>query len=163
MKRAVAGVTVAVALVVAAVVFLWPGPRTGSEVIAYGRDTCAYCRMHLSQPGWAGEMRDAEGQLTKYDDIGCLLQAMLKRHREIPEAWVEDHASGRLVPLLGAYLVRAPGATTPMGHGLVAFGDEESAHGFADAKGGEVVRLEDLLREPQRWAQGPESKGSQVQ
>lgn len=137
---------------VVATVVLWPVRRSGPEPIAWGREACAECRMHLSQPGFAGELRGRDGTLTKYDDVGCLLRAMLKTHGEMPEAWVEDHEGGGFVPLLAAHLVRAESAGTPMGYGLVAFADEAAARAFAAARGGEGVRLEDVVRDPSRLA-----------
>jgi hypothetical protein len=143
------GVIIAVALasVVAGVVFLWPASAIGPEPIVYGRDTCASCRMHMSQPGFAGEMRDPDGTLTKYDDVGCLIRAIVAAHREVPEAWVEDHAGGGFVPLLSAKLVRGDAATTPMGSGLVAFADESKARVYAEAHGTRVLSFEDALRD----------------
>ena len=138
---------VALASVVAGVVFLWPAPAMGPEPIAYGRDTCASCRMHMSHPGFAGEMRDPDGTLTKYDDLGCLIRAILAAHREVPEAWVEDHAGGGFVPLLSATLVRGDGGSTPMGSGLVAFADESAARTYAEAHGARVMTFDDVLRD----------------
>jgi copper chaperone NosL len=139
---------------VVAVVF-WPAHPSGPEPIVYGRDACAHCRMHLGRPGFAGELRDRHGVLTKYDDVGCLLRAMLAEHREVPGAWVEDHETAELVPLLTAHFVRgAPGAT-PMGSGIVAFADEAAARAFAAAGGGDPVRLEELARDPDRLARAP--------
>jgi len=103
--------------------------------------------MHLSQPGYAGELRDAGGTLRKYDDLGCLVAGIVAAHAAVPEAWVEDHAGGGLVPLLAAHLVRAPGVQTPMGHGIVAFADATTARDFAAAHAGTVVPLEDLLHD----------------
>lgn len=139
---------IGVAALVAGVVFLWPRSASGPEPIQYGRDACAGCRMTLSQPGFAGEMRDHEGTLTKYDDVGCLLRAIFAAHREVPEAWVEDHDGGGFVPLLSAHLVQAESAGTPMGSGIVAFEDERAAARHAAAHSGRVVALEDLLRKP---------------
>jgi copper chaperone NosL len=144
-----------VAGLVAGVVFLWPGPGTGPEPIQYGRDTCAGCRMPLDQPGFAGEMRDREGTLNKYDDVGCLLRAIFNAHREIPEAWVEDHDGAGFVPLLSAHLVRAEDAGTPMGFGIVAFKDEAAAARYAAAHAGQVLALEDVLRSPTMVARPP--------
>ncbi len=152
MTRGLLATGVALAAVVASVVFLWPAARSGPAPMRYGRDTCAYCRMLISQPGFGGEMRDPSGTLTKYDDVGCLLAAIQRAHEAIPAAWVEDHASGELVPLLAASFVRVPAAATPMVHGLLAFREPAAAEAFARAHGGEVVPLEALLREPQRLA-----------
>jgi copper chaperone NosL len=143
---------VGLAAFVAAVVF-WPSARTGPEPLDYGRDACAHCRMHLARPGFAGELRDGRGVLTKYDDLGCLLRAMLASHREMPEAWVEDHETAELVPLLAAHLVRGAPGSTPMGSGIVAFRDEAAARAFARAGGGTPVAVEELVRDPGRLAQ----------
>jgi copper chaperone NosL len=128
-------------------VVLWPMRRTGPEPIVYGKDACAHCRMPLSRPGFGGEMRDARGVLTKYDDVGCLVQAMRAQRGEIREAWVEDHVTGRLVPLLGATLVRGQPGATPMASGVVAFADRAAAESFARTEGGEIVALEQLLQQ----------------
>jgi copper chaperone NosL len=131
-------------LVVLAVVGLRPA-ASGPEPIAYGRDTCARCRMHLSQPGFGGEIRDQRGVLTKYDDIGCLLQAMAALGAQVAETWVEDHAGGGLAPLRGATLVRTGRGETPMGSGIVAFAGRTAAEAFAASSGGRRVALEELL------------------
>jgi copper chaperone NosL len=139
--------TAAGILVFVLAVVLWPVRSTGPEPIRYGRDACARCRMPITQLGFAGELRDREGRLTTYDDLGCMLAAMVGMRREIPEAWVEDHDDGRLIPLLGAHLVRAADAGTPMDHGLVAFREAAGARRFAEAHGGVPVALEDAVRD----------------
>jgi mono/diheme cytochrome c family protein len=139
------GVPIAAAL--AAIVF-WPH-GTGTRPLAFGRDTCARCRMTLSHPGFGGELRDARGQLTTYDDVGCLLQAMGALHEQA-EAWVEDHDGGKLVPLTAATFVRGSRVETPMSWGILAFAESGAARSFATAQGGEVVALEQLLKDPQR-------------
>lgn len=148
MRALFASAGIALTATVAAVVFLWPVQRSGPEAIDYGRDACAHCRMRISQEGFGGELRDSRGALTKYDDIGCLLRAMVGMHREVPEAWVEDHAGDGFTPLLAATLVRIDAMETPMGSHVVAFADGAAAAAFAEKRGGQVVALEDLLRSP---------------
>ena len=133
-------------------VLAWPTQPSGPEPILHGRDVCAHCRMHIGQPGFAGEMRDERGALTKYDDVGCLVEAMLRTPGRIPEAWVEDHATGRLIPLLAASLVRGERSRTPMGSGLLAFADDAAARTLVQANGAELVRLEDLVHARGRHA-----------
>jgi copper chaperone NosL len=150
-------VTLGIALlgIVAGIVFLWPAHGVGAEPIHYGRDVCAHCRMHISQPGFGGEMRDRTGVLTKYDDLGCLLHAMIALHEEIPEAWVEDHAGGGFIPLLTAHLVRTNAGDTPMGSGIVAFRDADAAAAYTRTHNGLAMQLEDTVRNPALLASGP--------
>ena len=139
------------AAALAGVAGLWllrPAPRSGPEPLRYGRDACSRCRMLLSEPGFAGEMRDARGKLTRYDDLGCLLRALREAHAETTEVWVEDRQTKALLPLLKAALVAGKRVKTPMGHGIVAFVDARAARAFADAQGARIVPLEELLRDP---------------
>ena len=157
MTKIVTGLCALVALV--AVVCLWPA-RRGPEPLRYGVDACAECRMPVTRPGYGGELRDADGRLTTYDDVGCLVRAMLRRHGPIPEAWVEDHAGGGFVSLLTAHLVRT-GAETPMGSGIVAFGEASAADAFARETGGTRIALEDLVRDASRLARTERNVGEE--
>lgn len=158
-RRAAGAIGIGIVGLFSAVLFLWPGPRTGPEPIQYGRDACADCRMPVAQPGFGGEMRDRDGVLTKYDDVGCLVRAMFAAHHEVPEVWVEDHEGGGFVPLLTAHLVHAPGVNTPMGHGLVAFEDATVASRYAAEHDGRVLGFEDVLKNPTMVARSPTNVG----
>ena len=148
MKRLLVILPVAILVVIAGVVFWSPEARRGPESISYGQDQCGYCRMILSQPGFAGEIRDRRGLLRKFDDVGCLILALRSEPRESPEAWVEDHASHELVPLLTATLVYGGAQIeTPMRRGVVAFASASAAESFARDSGASVTALETLLRD----------------
>ncbi|MBI3891441.1 MAG: nitrous oxide reductase accessory protein NosL [Candidatus Wallbacteria bacterium] len=129
---------------VAAVAFRAPDASTGPEPILYGRDTCAFCRMHLSQPGFAAEMRLPGGTLAKYDDPGCL--ALAAAGQTPVAAWVEDNLSGRLLALDKATFVRGGELQTPMGHGVLAFEDPGVARAFASAHKAAVLPLQSILQ-----------------
>jgi mono/diheme cytochrome c family protein len=148
MKRIYA-IALAAILVAVGVIVFWPGGHSGPQPLAFGRDACARCRMHLARPGFGGELRDARGQLTTYDDVGCLLQSMWAMHEQT-EAWVEDHDDGHLVALTAATFVRSSRVETPMNYGVLAFASDGGARRFAGAQGGEVVTLEQLLADKAR-------------
>lgn len=139
------------ALAISIVCFPETRADRGPEPIAHGRDACARCRMHIAGPGFAGEMRDREGELTKYDDLGCLLIAMWKEHREVPEVWVEAHDSQELVPLLNSTLVVDSKIRTPMAYGLIAFERVASAEEFVRKNGGEIRTVEAVLEDGHRF------------
>ena len=142
-RRALIAIPVVLAAIVAAVVLL-PSRTTGPEPIAYGRDACSHCRMVISRPGFGGELRDLSGKTSKFDDIGCLLISIATTRQETPAAWVEDFDAKVFVPLLDATFVRGT-LDTPMGHGIVAFGDLSRASAFAAEKNAKIVKLDDLL------------------
>jgi cytochrome c oxidase cbb3-type subunit 2 len=151
----VAGAVV-LAAAVGAVAVLRSGAIHGPHPIAWGRDTCDKCRMHLSRPGFAGQVIAADGQVAKYDDLGCLLAAA---QGDAERAWVEDHGGGGWVPLRDATLVRAEGVETPMASGIVAFAGADRARAFAAEHRGEVVTLAALGGErPAAVAAAPGAK-----
>ena len=162
MKLWVTGGLALAAATVAAILLAGPPQARGPEPIAYGVDTCDECHMILTRPGFGGELRTADGAVKKFDDVTCLLRAMVKQHAEMPEAWVEDHGGGGFVPLLGATLVHTAADASPMGHGVLAFADEAGARDYAAEHGGTIVALESLVRDPGALARAdaPVGKGS---
>ncbi len=139
-------VIVTVALV-AAVVWWLGGRPSGPEPILHGRDTCAACRMVITQRGFAAEARDARGQFQKYDDVGCLVKALAREPRPADVLWVEDQPSGELVPLAAASVVAGSALTTPMDFGFVAFRERSAAEELMRSRGGRLLTPEELLRE----------------
>ena len=63
--------------VVAGVVFLWPAPRRARADRVRARRLRPLPDAPRAGPASRGELRDADGTLTKYDDVGCLLRATL--------------------------------------------------------------------------------------
>jgi cytochrome c oxidase cbb3-type subunit 2 len=108
--------------------------------------------MHFSQAGFGGELRDRRGAITKYDDVGCLLQAFWENPKGITGAWVEDHAGGGFVGLAQATLVRGTGFGTPMGYDLLAFRDRPAATEFARTRGAEIATLDQIHADKARFA-----------
>jgi mono/diheme cytochrome c family protein len=139
-----------------------PSRKGGPEPLRPGRDACARCRMHIAQPGFGGELRDRRGVLTKYDDVGCLLQALWEKPGDIAGAWVEDHGGRGFVGLRQATLVRGSGGATlgtPMGYDVVAFADPAAAREFAHAHGAEIATFAQLSADRARFT-APRPTGS---
>ena len=91
-------------------------PAQGPEPIAWDREPCAHCRMLISDPAFAAQLRAEDGSVESFDDPGCLLAQLGERHpREIwfhhlrEERWIPgDRVAFELVP------------QTPMGYGFGA-------------------------------------------
>ncbi|HNU83442.1 MAG TPA: hypothetical protein PKO05_08435 [Thermoanaerobaculia bacterium] len=112
----------------AAVVVLQRSP-TGPVEPAWDRQACAHCRMHLSEPPFAAQLRTAEGEVLYFDDPGCLFlweaqqsrppAAVYFRHLREPR-WLAEAETGFLrvdySPMgwgLGAVDRREPGTISP--------------------------------------------------
>ena len=134
------------------VILLAPSAAARGPVpIIPGRDSCDRCHMPVTAGRAGGERIDAQGRRATYDDVGCLLLAIWAAHDATPEAFVEDHRSGVLIPLLGATFVRGE-LPTPMGYGVLAFREPQAAAAFAGEHHAEVATLEDLLRDRERFS-----------
>lgn len=143
-------------LAVAAVVFLWPSPPAGPEAFHYGRDACDHCRMHISEKGFGGQIRSASGEVTRYDDIGCLLAALAVMPQGSATAWVEDRGGDGFVELSAATFVRGGSIKTPMGSGIVAYRSPDAARTAAAAAGADVLTSATLNAAPEPAAPSAE-------
>lgn len=94
-------------------------PPDGPEPVAWDREPCAHCRMHVGDPRFAAQLQTAAGETRNYDDPGCLLAELAERRREgVRAIWFRDSTSDRWIP--AADVVFVPVAPTPMGYGLAA-------------------------------------------
>ena len=139
-------------------------PLTGPPSLRLGRDLCAECGMMISDGRFAAGavMEDDAGRREHavFDDPGCLLDALrsLPAGRHAEHLFVRDYATGEWVLLADAWVVTGSGARTPMGWGIIAFGDRAAAEGAAKGAGrGRVARAGELLRAPVSSAGRPGS------
>ncbi|HFB97613.1 MAG TPA: hypothetical protein ENJ62_00580 [Bryobacterales bacterium] len=102
--------------------------KSGPEKIRYDRDTCEICNMIISDPRFAAEIRDPEGRIHKFDDIGDAIHWMIRQDwykggRRPKEFWVMDYRNGR--EWLDAFTARyVSGLTTPMDYGFGAVAED---------------------------------------
>ena len=98
-------------------------PETGPEKIRYDRDSCEICRMIISDPRFAAEIRGGPKQkLHKFDDLGDAIHWLkTKPWKDAPETkiWVMDMRDGKtwLDARKAWYL---PGQISPMDYGYGA-------------------------------------------
>ena len=76
----------------------WGEPASGPAEIKYDRDACDYCRMIISDPRFATQIRQAKGKKAhKFDDIGDALHWLEMVTWEVTdetEFWVRDMDTG---------------------------------------------------------------------
>ena len=98
----------------------WP---EGMVEIKWDRDTCTRCKMVISDHRFAAEARSPQGEVFKFDDVGCLAfwlkgQAWAKEAR----LWVADAsvASSEASWLDATQANYVSGKRSPMGYNFAA-------------------------------------------
>lgn len=100
-------------------------PETGPKEVKWDRDSCERCRMVLSDPHFAAEVRyfpdGKRSRVAKFDDIGCAalwLEEQPWKADIKTELWVADHRTKEWIDARTATYVSKK--TTPMEYGLGA-------------------------------------------
>ncbi|HTM23198.1 MAG TPA: hypothetical protein VL172_21905 [Kofleriaceae bacterium] len=88
------------------------------QPIAWDREPCAECRMHIGEPGFAAQLVLDDGRVLNFDDPGCLLKYVREQQPRIHRAWVHHRTDDRWLPLDQAGFVAAD--HSPMGYKLAA-------------------------------------------
>jgi copper chaperone NosL len=111
--------------------------------IVLDEDACSHCRMAISEREYAAELVTREGQVERFDDIGCLA-AWLREHGRPAgaAAFVTDYRSGEWLAAEAAVYVAAPALPTPMGSGLAAFAERAAAEAASAELGGATAEWE---------------------
>ena len=92
-------------------------------------DMCSFCRMSISEKRYAAELIDADGEVFKFDDIGCMANFIKQKRNNSPvnAIFVMDFDRREWLRAEDAFYVRSAEIKTPMNGGMVAFKDQSSA------------------------------------
>ncbi len=115
-------------------------------------DACARCRMSIDSLAHAGEIITKDGEVRKYDSLGCLVKdhhGLAASGRPLAGTWVMDYDAKTWLPAQRAYYARANLATDHMGLGVAAAATRERALQIA---GGDVAKVGDWAT-LQAWGQ----------
>jgi len=110
-------------------------------------ETCAWCRMSVSDPRLAAQLAAPAGESKFFDDIGCLRDYLVHASGR-PEgliAYVADHRTKEWVPAARAFFMKCLTVETPMGSHLLAHADATSRDADPDAYGGTPVTAADIF------------------
>ncbi len=131
-------------------------PEVMPEPLAAGQESCAFCRMTVSQPEFASQLL-VPGELPKFfDDLGCL-HSYLTSTTPGPEGgviFVTDHRSREWVRADTAVYTRAPAVATPMASHLVAHATTDSKDADGALTGTTPVPIDDVVPASWRRMQG---------
>lgn len=119
-------------------------------------DVCEVCNMGIAHEFFATEIVTAEGEIHKFDDIGCM-EEFLQDNSSLDEKgtakkYVRDMESGEWVELEQAYHVFHPEFWTPMANGVVSFKSKERAENYREEQGmGEIYEYKALKKHEWSW------------
>ena len=93
----------------------------------FPEDQCAQCRMAVSNDAFASEIITEEGEVFKFDDLGCLEQ-FINGNNElvVGKIFVKDYTSRSWLAKEQSVIIQTS-LKTPMGSGMVALADSVTA------------------------------------
>lgn len=94
------------------------GLPDGPVPVAWDREACAHCRMHVGEPAFAAQLQLTDGRVLHFDDPGCLLRYEAEVRPQVHAAWFHHVREDRWIP--GARVAFVPVHPTPMGYGAGA-------------------------------------------
>ncbi len=106
----------------------------GPQPVAWDREPCAHCHMHVGDPRFAAQLQTADGRVLAFDDPGCLIAYRAARRPEVHAVWFRHLREDRWIAGDDVGVVSV--AESPMGFGLGAVdGEEPGALTYAAAAG----------------------------
>lgn len=142
--RKALGLGTAVGLVVGLVALVVIGgsaPPDGPVDIAWDREPCAECRMHVGEPAFAAQLQTRDGRILNFDDPGCALRYVAREVPAVHELYFHHHKEDTWLTRTRTAFV--PASPTPMGYGLAA-----TLRGTAGALSFEAATAQVLRAEP---------------
>lgn len=114
-----------------------PGP------IAWDREACAHCHMHVGDAHFAAQLQTDENEVMNFDDPGCLFLYVHSRRPHVHAIYFHDAHQDRWLTRNEAGFV--PAERTPMGYGLAAV--PHATSGAIDAVSAERLIVSRALTE----------------
>ncbi len=115
------------------------GCTSKQEPIQIGVDSCATCRMRISDARFGGEIIMKKRKILKFDSIPCLLEFHAASKDGVRAVLVSDYLTGALVSANEAHFLRSSQNKGPMGDGLVASEDLSGLKKLKASVAGELI------------------------
>lgn len=85
--------------------------------VAWDRETCGHCHMHIGEPRFAAQLVTADGEVVNFDDVGCALRYLDEKQPRVHRLWFHGEGDRWIA---GDQVGFVTTASTPMGSGLLA-------------------------------------------
>ncbi len=110
-------------------------------------DVCTQCKMAISEKQFAAEFFTTEGEVRKFDDIGCMVDYLKANAATKPATYFfVDYETKKWIKGKAVTLVKSDSLATPMYGGIVAFDDQARANAAAPKIKGKFISLEELTK-----------------
>lgn len=115
-RHAIVGVSFALLVVggVAFAVMRTQALPEGPQPVAWDKEPCAHCHMHVSEPPFASHLILTDGRVLHFDDPGCLFRYVVANEPAVHQSWFRDHTQARWLSGESARFVTVP--MSPMGY-----------------------------------------------
>jgi copper chaperone NosL len=122
------------------------GPPRPVDIVL-DEDSCAECRMAISQLPFAAEAARPGGMPDCFDDIGCLVMYAQHGAPQGSALYVIDFDTRGWLSAESAIYLVSKELPTPMSYGLAAFASEAAAKSRLGKWPGRIIGWEQLLKE----------------
>jgi len=131
----------------------------GPRPMVLGEDSCAFCRMAITDARYGGQVRTATGRVHTFDAVECLagFVAAAGDTARFEGIWVSDFEGGPMLDARKAVYVQGGSLHSPMGRQLSAFAPTHDARELVERYGGTVVSWTDVVA---RAATVPHASGA---
>ena len=121
----------------------WP-PKPAA--IHLGEESCAACRMIISEERYGAQLHERGKPVQLYDDYGCLLTRRSIGDSNRRVIYVRSFENGNWLAEHQAFYVVSKEILSPMAYGVAAFATRESAAEFARGLGdSEIYSISELI------------------
>lgn len=91
------------------------------EPIIYGKDSCAFCRMTVSESKFGAELITKSGKVFKFDSIGCMIGMYKTKSDEVEKVLISDFFQKEsLIDAKDAIYFKSTNIHGPMGTSVLA-------------------------------------------
>lgn len=123
---------------------------SGPEPIAFGKDTCTWCKMTIMDPKFGTELVTDKGRVYKFDDINCLVEYMVENkisHQDEHLLYVLDYSEpGNLTDARKATYIHSEELRTPMASRVAAFGVGKLQQVHKEQLKGEEIKWDQIWK-----------------
>ncbi len=117
--------------------------RKEPEPIAYGKDSCAECKMTIIDPKFGGEIISKKGKIFKFDDTHCIARFMERRGIEMNSIhktlFVNYNKPSEWLDVEKAEFVVSSLFRSPMGGNAAAFSSKAEAESKSSELAGSKI------------------------